>query len=89
MRLRLNTVALGGTSRNVDFTPGLNVIEGPISTGKTSLMRLLAVVLGAAYDGITPEVDQAVNDLAADLLIGSNHFAVVRRLVKTDRKSVV
>lgn len=88
MRLRLNSVALVGTSRTVTFTPGLNVIEGPISTGKTSFMRLLGVVLGAAYDGITPEVDQAVTDLAAEMLIGDRNFAVVRRLVTTDSAPV-
>lgn len=88
MRLRLNSVALVGTSRAVEFTPGLNVVEGSISTGKTSLMRLLAVVLGAAYDGITPEVDQAVTDLAADMLIGDRNFSLVRRLVTTDSAPV-
>lgn len=88
MKVRLNSVALVGTSRAVQFTSGLNVIEGPISTGKTSLMRLLAVVLGAAYDGITPEIDQAVTDLAADMLIGDRDFGVVRRLVTTDSAPV-
>jgi hypothetical protein len=50
VKLQFNSVALVGTSRTVEFTPGLNVLEGPISTGKTSLMRLLAIVLGAPYD---------------------------------------
>ena len=65
------------------FEPGLNVIEGPISTGKSSLMQLLEIVLGADYDGVTPEVDEAVSDLAADLDIGDRTFAVLRRLVRT------
>ena len=51
-------------------------------------MRLLAVVFGAGYGGITPEVDQAVSELAADMLIGEREFAVVRRLVTTDTAPV-
>ncbi len=88
MRLRLNSLALVGTSRSIEFTPGLNVIEGPISTGKTSLMRLLSTVLGAGYEGITPEVDQAVTDLAAKLVIGARDYVVIRRLVTTDTAPV-
>lgn len=65
------------------FEPGLNIIEGPISTGKTSLMRLLAIALGAGYNGVTPEIDQAVSDLACELEIGDRTFAVVRRLLKS------
>jgi hypothetical protein len=76
-------VALVGTSRTVNFTSGLNIVEGPISTGKTSLMRLLAIVLGGDYDGVSPEVDAAVSQLAADVTIGDGNFAIVRRLMKT------
>jgi hypothetical protein len=88
VRLQLRSIALAGTTRSVEFTPGLNIVEGPISTGKTSLMRLLSIVLGAGYDGITPEVDQSVTDVAADFLIGEREFAVVRRLVKSDTAPV-
>src|SRR5205823_1569199 len=88
VRLRINSLALVGTSRRVTFQSGLNVIEGPISTGKTSLMNLLAIVLGGAYNGLTPEVDRSVSDLAADIRIGDRNFAVVRRLVTTDTAPV-
>jgi hypothetical protein len=88
VKLQFNSVALVGTSRTVEFTPGLNVLEGPISTGKTSLMRLLAIVLGGGYDSINPEVDQSVSELAAQLVIGERNFAVVRRLVTTDTAPV-
>ncbi len=64
------------------------MIEGPISTGKTSLMHLLAIVVGGAYNGVTPEVDRTVSDLAAEIHIGERDFAVVRRLVTTDTAPV-
>lgn len=88
MRLRINSVALIGTSRELAFEPGLNVIEGPISTGKTALMRLLAVLLGGPYDGINPEVDESVSELAGEMLLGERAYSVVRRLVQTDTAPV-
>lgn len=88
MRLRINSLSLVGTSRTVTFEPGLNVIEGPISTGKSSLMRLLAIVLGAAYNGVSPEVDRSVSELAAGIQIGESELAIVRRMVMTDSAPV-
>lgn len=88
MRLRINSVALVGTSREVAFEPGLNVIEGPISTGKTALMRLLTVLLGGPYDGINPEVDESVSELAGEFLIEERTYSIVRRLVQTDTAPV-
>lgn len=89
MRLRINSVALIGTSREpIAFEPGLNVIEGSISTGKTSLMRLLAILLGGSYAGITPEVDRTVTELAGDMTIGEQTYSIIRRLVQTDTARV-
>ncbi len=88
MKLRFNHVALVGTTREIDFEPGLNIITGPISTGKTSLMKLLEVLLGASYHGVSPEVDSSVRDLAANLTIGESDYAIVRPLVQTDTARV-
>lgn len=88
MRLRINSIALVGTSREVGFEPGLNVIEGSISTGKTALMRLLAILLGGSYDGINPEVDESVSELAGEILIGERTYSIIRRLVQTDTAPV-
>jgi predicted ATPase len=56
VRLRVGRVALVGTSRAVTLESGLNVVLGDFTTGKTSFMRLLRVLLGSDYDGIIPEV---------------------------------
>lgn len=83
MRLRLDRLQLIGTSREVSFEPGLNLIVGTISTGKTSLMKLISVLFGGKYSGITPEVDGAVTRLAADVAIGDTMFSIHRPLVQT------
>src|SRR6266487_4210701 len=88
LRLRIQRLVLMGTSREVSFGPGLNVIHGPISTGKSALMRLLRIALGGDYDGISPEVDAKVTNLAAELLLGDEQYAVRRRMVQTPTASV-
>lgn len=88
MRLRVDSLALVGTSREVRFEPGLNVVLGPISTGKTSLMKLLEVFVGGGYSRISNEVSQAVTGLAGELTIGAGSYSVVRPLVQTDTARV-
>ena len=69
LRLRIEKVGLVGTSRSIAFEPGLNVVLGDTTTGKTSLMRLLRVLLGSDFDGIIPEL-RRVSDLSGRFLIG-------------------
>lgn len=88
MRLRLEHLHLAGTSREIEFKPGLNLIVGTISTGKTSLMRLLSVLLGGKYSGITPEVDRTVTRLAGEVVIGDTTYSIHRPLVQTDTAKV-
>lgn len=87
LRLRIERVGLVGTSRSIDFESGLNVVLGDTTTGKTSLMRLLRVLLGSDYDGIIPEL-RRVSDLSGRFLIGEEQISVVRRLTQTDNAPV-
>jgi hypothetical protein len=87
MRLRIENVALGGTSRSVDFRPGLNVVLSSTTTGKTSLMRLLRVLLGSNFDGIIPELKRVPN-LLGTLRIDDDQFSIVRRLSQTSNAPV-
>lgn len=84
MRLQVRRLSLVGTSREITFEPGLNVIQGPISTGKSALIRLLSILLGAPVRSINPEVDRAVSNLAGEILIGDETYSVIRPLVQTD-----
>src|SRR5271165_3887994 len=47
---------------NVDFVPGLNVINGPSNTGKSHILRLIDYVLGAQSPR-EPIAEQALYDL--------------------------
>lgn len=89
MRLQIEQLVLVGTSRQVDFEPGLNVILGPTSTGKSSLMNLIRVFLGGGYSPKRlPEVKASVSDLAGALVVGGQGFSIRRPLVTTPTASV-
>ena len=88
MKLRINSLLLAGTSRQIRLRPGLNVILGPISTGKTALTKLFEVLLGGSYTGINPEVDASVSELAGELTIGDANYSVIRPLVQNDTARV-
>ena len=87
LKLQIRRVSLVGTSRTVEFESGLNVILSSTTTGKTSLMRLLRVLLGSDYDGIIPEL-RRVSDVSGSLVVGDGQVAVVRRLTQSDNAPV-
>lgn len=88
MRLRIEHIALVGTTREASFEPGLNVIQGGITTGKTTLMKLLRVLTGAGIPTLPPEVRQNVSALAGTLLVGDERVDVVRPLKTTTTAKV-
>jgi hypothetical protein len=88
VRLRVEHLALVGTTREVDFAPGLNVVLGPITTGKTTLMKLLRFLLGSGLPTLPPEARQNISALAGTLLIGEERMSVVRPLISTGTAKV-
>ena len=85
--MQIKRINLLGTTRTVAFEEGLNVIAGPISTGKTSLLRLCRIALGGAIRDIPPEVS-LVSAISADLVIGE-YSCVVQRNLESSARSLV
>ena len=90
MRVRIEHLSLIGTGRRVTFKPGLNVVTGPMTTGKTTLLRLCRVLLGNAPEParFPREVRDHVRAVAGDLLLGDANYAVVRPFVSTPTAKV-
>lgn len=88
MSLQIRDLTLVGADREVSFRPGLNIVVGPISTGKSSLMQLLATMLGVPVRSINPEVDSTVSSLAGTIVVQGAQYAIVRPLVQTDTAPV-
>ena len=80
MRLRVERVKLVGTSREVPLTPGLNIVSGPVGTGKTNFLRLVHGLLGGSFGSLAPEVRKNVPFIAGTLRVGDVEYEVIRPL---------
>ncbi|MGI5214941.1 hypothetical protein [Plantactinospora sp. CA-290183] len=76
-RLELLKVDLFGGGREVEFRPGLNIVLGDITTGKTTLVRLIRAMLGTMPDGLPPEVDQ-VQAIRGHVMLGNRAWQIYR-----------
>jgi hypothetical protein len=72
----------------VEFKPGLNIVTGPISSGKTTLLRLCQGIFGSSLSNFPPEARAHINALAAQVLIGESNFSVVRPFTSTPTAKV-
>lgn len=88
MRLQINALTLVGADRRFTPTPGLNVITGSVATGKTTLLRCMRGLLGQGLDKFPREAREAITSLAGQIVIGDNHYDVVRPFVTTDTAKV-
>jgi hypothetical protein len=83
MKARIRSVALFGTRRRVAFAPGLNIISGPIASGKTTLLRLAQSLLGTSLSALPPEVKSAVQAVSGEIMLQEQSYSIFRPLVTT------
>lgn len=76
-RLELIEVDLVGTSRRIYFHSGLNIVLGAITTGKTTLVRLVRAMLGTMPSGLAPEVDN-VKAISGRVYLGNGEWRLYR-----------
>jgi len=82
--LQLDSLELVGGGRRLDFEPGLNVVFGPIATGKTTVVKLLRALLASVPDDLPEEVRDHVTALRSTAQIAGRQWNILRRLVTTD-----
>lgn len=83
MRIRINKIDLLGTGREFSLSPGLNVICGSITTGKTTLIKCFRGLLGATLKNFSREAQRNITNLAGEVLIGENPYEIIRPFVTT------
>jgi len=83
VRAQLESVHLVGVDRTIELHPGLNFFYGPISSGKTSAVRLCRGVFGAAFNDLPAEVRSTVSALSAAVLFNDAPYSIVRPKVST------
>ncbi|GBE39842.1 chromosome partition protein Smc [bacterium BMS3Bbin08] len=87
MKVQLRNLSLVGTSRKIAFSSGLNIISGPISTGKTSLLNLCRILLGSGVKGIPEEV-KLIHGIAGTINLQNNEYDIFRTLSASDTSKV-
>ncbi|ROR46571.1 ATP-binding protein [Kitasatospora cineracea] len=85
MRLRVEELTISGTTRTIRFSPGLNVITGAMSGGKTAAVSCLRALFGGDVN-VVPELKGRT--IAGTVMIGDRRFRIVRLLVTTDTAKV-
>ncbi len=63
MGLSVNSFELIGAERRFEFQSGLNIIAGPIATGKTTLLHCIRALLAGGIANFPREARQTVQRL--------------------------
>ena len=79
MKIQFSSLSLAGTTRTIKFSPGFNLIHGPISTGKTSVLRLCRIALGSPVSGLPPEI-RLLPAIGVEIQIGARDLTIYRPL---------
>lgn len=89
-QLTFNRLLLTGPGRNyeVRFHSGVNLICGPIWTGKSSILQLLDYVCGAKRPPQYPEISKC-SDVYAECLVGGEVLTIRRSLKGTTAKAMI
>jgi hypothetical protein len=80
--LRVELIDLVGGGRNVTFQAGLNLVRGDITTGKTTLIRLIRALLGSIPRHLPPETEN-VRALRGRVALGARTWNIYRPMVST------
>ncbi|MCY4592507.1 MAG: AAA family ATPase [Alphaproteobacteria bacterium] len=83
MRMQVNEITLEGAERSVSFAPGLNIVTGPIASGKTTLVRYLRFLLGGSLGQIPREARTNVTAVSGSVELAGGSFSIIRPAVTT------
>lgn len=87
-RLELKKLILKGIRKDypVTFKPGLNIIEGKISTGKTAIFGFIDYCFGSKTHPIHPEIERNVRSVLLEIQINNICYVIERPLFSSDSK---
>ncbi|MYB17314.1 MAG: hypothetical protein F4X41_09870 [Chloroflexi bacterium] len=81
--MQVNEIRLEGANRSIAFFPGLNIITGPIASGKTTLVRYLRFLLGSSLKRPPSEARRNVFAVTGSLELADRTYLVMRPAVTT------
>lgn len=80
--IRIHRIDLIGGSRTIDFAGDFTVISGSITTGKTTVVRLIRALLGRVPGHLPPETG-SVRSVRGRVSFGASLWEIDRPLVST------
>ncbi len=83
VKVRIKEIELEGAQRSVSFEPGLNIITGPIASGKTTLIRYLRFLIGGSLGQQPNEARDNVKMVTGLVELGTEPFKISRPAVST------
>lgn len=83
MKMQVNDIRLEGADRSISFSPGLNIITGPIASGKTTLVRYLRFLLGSSLGHPPIEARTNVVAVTGSVDLADKSFSIMRPAVTT------
>lgn len=91
LRIFIRTLKLKGIAKDYEysFRHGLNIIAGPISTGKTSMLEFIDYCFGATNHPEHIEVQKKVRSVLLEIEINGDIFVIERPLFTTERKAMI
>ncbi len=78
MKMAINKINLLGAGREFSLKPGLNIVTGSITTGKTTLIKCFRGLLGSVLKDFSREARENITNLAGEVLIGDNSYEIIR-----------
>ena len=90
-RLIIKTLRLKGIGKDYEyfFLPGLNIIAGPISTGKTSILEFIDYCFGATNHPEHIEIQKKARSVLLESEINGEAFVIERPLFTSERKATI
>jgi hypothetical protein len=83
MRARVNYISLLGGGRAIELTPGLNIIYGGMTSGKTPLLQLIHSLFGHGLEHLIPELRQHVTLIEGSVTFGEDEYTIIRPVTST------
>ncbi|WP_342498373.1 AAA family ATPase [Bacillus sp. FSL M8-0350] len=86
-KIFLEKLTLIGIRKNyeVKFKNGLNIISGPMSTGKSSIAEMINYAFGSQKHNMYIEMRKSCKEVELDFFIGESKYKIVRPLFDFNR----
>lgn len=84
MRICINSIEFLGVDCGFSLSSNLNIITGPIATGKTTLMKCFRGILGSKLKDFSREARNNITNLSGEIFIEDASYKIIRPFVTTN-----